>query len=146
MDGTKHPVRGVDYRRTFQEMDEWFRSDAGCREYIWRLRWPDGFACPHCGMIGEPWTMSNGLLRCRSCHGRTSLTAGTVVPGHTQTVADVVPGDVVRHQPEERRQRPGPAAGARAGQLRDGLDLAPQAAPGDGPAWPRLPLRRHRGR
>ena len=74
MDGTQYPVRGVDYPRTFQEMDEWFRSDAGCREYIRRLRWPDGFACPHCGVIGEPWTMSDGLLRCRSCHGRTSLT------------------------------------------------------------------------
>jgi transposase-like protein len=59
-------------------MDEWFRSDAGCREYIRRLRWPDGFTCRHCGMIGEPWTMSDGLLRCRSCRGRTSLTAGTV--------------------------------------------------------------------
>ena len=59
-------------------MDEWFRSEAGCREYIRRLRWPDGFACPHCGALGEPWTMSDGLLRCRSCHGRTSLTAGTV--------------------------------------------------------------------
>lgn len=59
-------------------MDEWFRSDAGCREYIRRLRWPDGFACRHCGVIGEPWKMSDGLLRCRSCHGRTSLTAGTV--------------------------------------------------------------------
>jgi transposase-like protein len=78
MDGTKHPVRGVDYPRTFQEMDEWFCSDAGCREYIRRLRWPDGFACSHCGMVGEPWTMSDGLLRCRSCRGRTSLTAGTV--------------------------------------------------------------------
>jgi len=78
MDGTQHPVRGVDYPRTFQEMDEWFRSDAGCREYIRRLRWPDGFACSHCGMVGEPWTMSDGLLRCRSCRGRTSLTAGTV--------------------------------------------------------------------
>ena len=59
-------------------MDEWFRSAAGCREYIQRLRWPDGFACPHCGVAGEPWTMSDGLLRCRSCRGRTSLTAGTV--------------------------------------------------------------------
>ena len=78
MDGTKHPVRGVDYPRTFQEMDEWFRSDARCREYIRRLCWPDGFACSHCDMVGEPWTMSDGLLRCRSCRGRTSLTAGTV--------------------------------------------------------------------
>ena len=66
--------------------------------------------------------------------------------GHAQAAADVVPGDVVRHQPEERRQRPRPAAGARAGQLRDRLDVAAQAAPGDGPAGPRSPRRRGRGR
>ncbi len=59
-------------------MDDWFRDDAGCREYLRRLRWPDGFTCPRCGVMGEPWMMSDGLLRCRSCHGRTSLTAGTV--------------------------------------------------------------------
>jgi transposase-like protein len=78
MENAKHPVPGVDYPRTFQEMDDWFRTEAGCGDYIRQLRWPDGFACPHCGMIGEPWAMSGGLLRCRSCHGRTSLTAGTV--------------------------------------------------------------------
>ena len=35
--------------------------------------------------------------------------------GDAQAVADVVPGDVVRHQPEERRQCLGLAAGAWAG-------------------------------
>jgi len=59
-------------------MDDWFRNDGGCREYLRRLRWPDGFACPRCGVTGEPWMMSDGLLRCRSCRRRTSLTAGTV--------------------------------------------------------------------
>ncbi len=56
------------------------------------------------------------------------------VPGHAQAAADMVSGDVVCHQSEERRQRARAATGARAGQLRDGLDLAAQAAPGDGPA------------
>ena len=59
-------------------MEERFRDDAACREYLRRLRWPDGFVCPHCKEFDEPWVMSDGLLRCRSCHGRTSLTAGTV--------------------------------------------------------------------
>jgi hypothetical protein len=42
---------------------------------------PEGFVCPDCGVSGEPWTMSDKLLRCRSCHGRTSLTAGTLFDG-----------------------------------------------------------------
>jgi len=72
------PSPGVDYPRTFEEMDDWFRSDDGCRDYIRRLRWPDGFVCRHCGVIGEPWVMARGVFRCRACDGETSLTAGTV--------------------------------------------------------------------
>ena len=72
------PSPGVDYPRTFEEMDDWFRSEDGCRDYIRRLRWPDGFVCRHCGAIGEPWVMARGVFRCRACDGETSLTAGTV--------------------------------------------------------------------
>lgn len=78
MEDAGHPIGGVDYPRTFQEMDDWFASDVKCREYIRRLRWPKGFVCPNCGMIGEPWEMSRGRLRCRACGLETTLTAGTV--------------------------------------------------------------------
>ena len=78
---SSRPVAGTDYPRTFQEMEQWFRDDAACREYIRHLRWPSGFICPHCGVSGEPWTMSDQLLRCRNCHARTSLTAGTIFEG-----------------------------------------------------------------
>src|SRR5271166_3588001 len=78
MENAGHPVPGTDYPRTFHEMDQWFRSDIACREYIQRLRWPNGFVCPECGVAGEPWMMSRGRLRCRACEWETSLTAGTV--------------------------------------------------------------------
>ena len=81
MDSGSHPVAGIDYPRTFQEMDQWFRDDEACREYIRRLRWPAGFICPHCSVSGEPWIMSDKLLRCRSCQARTSLVAGTIFEG-----------------------------------------------------------------
>ena len=81
MESDSRPVAGVDYPRTFQEMEQWFRDGAACRDYIRRLRWPNGFVCPHCGVSGEPWMMSDELLRCRSCRGRTSLTAGTIFEG-----------------------------------------------------------------
>jgi hypothetical protein len=81
MQSDSRPVAGVDYPRTFQEMDQWFRDDDACRAYIRRLRWPDGFICPHCGVSGEPWLMSDALLRCCSCRARTSLTAGTIFEG-----------------------------------------------------------------
>ena len=71
MDSDSHPVAGVDYPRTFEEMEQWFRDEAACRTYIRRPRWPGGFVCRHCGIKAEPWTMSDELLRCRSCRART---------------------------------------------------------------------------
>ena len=44
--------------------------------------------------------------------------------GYAEAPGDVVSRDVVRDKPEKRRQRNGVAAGAWAGQLRDGLDVA----------------------
>ncbi len=74
-------MAGVDYPSTFQELDEWFRGEVVCRAYIRRLRWPTGFCCPHCGVVGEPWAMAGGWLRCRACRRETSITAGTIFEG-----------------------------------------------------------------
>ena len=55
------------------------------------------------------------------------------LPRHTKALADVVPSDVVRHEPEIGRQRARFAARSGFGQLPDGLGLAAQAPPSDGP-------------
>src|SRR4249920_34648 len=81
MENGRHPVPGIDYPRTFQEMDTWFRTEAGCRDYVRRLRWPEGFICRRCGAIGEPWVTARGVFHCRACAGETSLTAGTIFEG-----------------------------------------------------------------
>ena len=33
-----------DYPQTVVELRDWFASEAACREYLQRLRWPDGGA------------------------------------------------------------------------------------------------------
>jgi len=76
--GNTSPTPGVDYPREFEEMDNWFRTEAGCRDYIRRLRWPNGFICECCGAVGEPWVTVRGVFRCKACDGSTSLTARTV--------------------------------------------------------------------
>jgi len=53
MEKAAHPVPWIDFPRTFQEMDKRFRKEASCREYIQHLRWPKGFVCPKCGVVGE---------------------------------------------------------------------------------------------
>lgn len=81
MEGATHPAAGVDYPRTFHELDEWFRSEAACRDYIRRLRWPGGFQCRQCDAIGEAWMTARGVLLCKACETETSLTAGTIFEG-----------------------------------------------------------------
>jgi len=38
------PIPGVDYPRTFDEMEDWFLTEVQCRDYIRRLCWPNGFS------------------------------------------------------------------------------------------------------
>lgn len=72
-----HPVGGVDYPRTFQELLEWFPDDASCLAYLEGLRWPDGFACPACGAQGG-WRTAKARWMCTECGRQTSVTAGTI--------------------------------------------------------------------
>ena len=59
---------------------------------------------------------------------------GDHLPGHPETTAGVVPGNLVGNDAKERGQCAGVAADLGFGQLRDCLDVAAQAPPGDGAA------------
>lgn len=69
-----------DYPRTLSDLERRFATEEACREYLADLRWPNGFSCPRCGG-NEAWTMGSGLLRCRACDYKLSLTAGTIFEG-----------------------------------------------------------------
>lgn len=51
-----------------------------CREYLFILRWPEGFICPRCGSKAA-WPMSRGLWKCGDCKYQVSVTAGTIFQG-----------------------------------------------------------------
>lgn len=70
----------VDFPKTLVEFDERFRTEAACREYLMRLRWPDGFRCPKCGH-DRGWTNRRHDIQCAQCGRQTSLTAGTIFAG-----------------------------------------------------------------
>jgi len=64
------------------EFQRAFPDDGACARYLEAMRWPNGFACQHCGLVSEPYrfpTRSSVVLRCRGCKANTSLTAGTVM-------------------------------------------------------------------
>lgn len=58
-----------------------FPDDAACATYLEKARWADGFACPYCGVVGEPFRIATrpGVLTCRACRRQTGLTVGTIM-------------------------------------------------------------------
>lgn len=61
-------------------MEDRFRTEEACREYLVRLRWPNGFACTRCG-AEEGWLATRGRVICQGCRYQASVTAGTVFQG-----------------------------------------------------------------
>ena len=65
------------YPKTLLELERQFTTDQACREYLFALRWPNGFVCRRCGGR-QAWPMSRGLWLCRSCRHQASVIAGTI--------------------------------------------------------------------
>ena len=66
-----------EYPRTVAELECSFGTEAACREYLHRLRFPEGFRCPRC-QGRTAWTTQRNLLVCAACQYQLSLTAGTI--------------------------------------------------------------------
>ena len=71
------PRAGADYPGSYADLLSWFPDDAACLDYLDWLRWPDGFACPHCGGT-RAWRLADGRWSCGGCARRVSPTAGTI--------------------------------------------------------------------
>lgn len=66
-----------DYPRTIAEFEARFSSQAACVDYLFELRWPNGYLCPRCGNE-RGWRVRGTLIECARCSYQTSVTAGTV--------------------------------------------------------------------
>lgn len=66
-----------DYPRTLLEFEDRFRTEEACWAYLVRLRWPQGFRCPHCG-DARAWSLQHRLFQCQGCDAMVSVTAGTI--------------------------------------------------------------------
>lgn len=66
-----------EFPRTLVEFDRWFGTEARCREYLVKVRWPKGFSCPGCGG-SDAWLTARNLMLCRRCGRQTSVTSGTI--------------------------------------------------------------------
>jgi transposase-like protein len=66
-----------EYPRTAVELRDWFPTEQACRDYLMRLRWPEGVGCPNCHAT-EVWSLTAPFYRCAHCGYDFTVTAGTV--------------------------------------------------------------------
>jgi transposase-like protein/ribosomal protein L37AE/L43A len=65
------------YPKTMFEFEQQFSTEEECQEYLYQLRWPEGFVCPRCNHQ-KAWRTKRGLFNCGHCNFQTSITAGTI--------------------------------------------------------------------
>lgn len=66
-----------DYPRSLRELRMRLSSEESCRDFLFDLRWPDGFRCARCE--GSKWWPIEGKrYQCASCGFQTSVTSGTI--------------------------------------------------------------------
>ena len=65
---------------TLPEFTAAFPDEQACVEYLFNVRWPEGFVCPKCGDTHGSVITTRALVECRNGH-QTSVTAGTLFHG-----------------------------------------------------------------
>ena len=68
------------YPKTLLEFENRFSTEKACRDYLYHLRWPNGFSCPQCGH-NKSWTVSDVLFQCAQCNHQVSVISGTIFQG-----------------------------------------------------------------
>ncbi len=65
------------YPMKLEEFEKSFRTEKQCRDYLFKLRWENGYKCPHCE-YNKYWQISEIKYKCQSCGYQTSVIAGTI--------------------------------------------------------------------
>jgi transposase-like protein len=74
-------INNEHYPKDFQEFLAQFRSEVDCWNYIFEMRWPNGFVCPKCNGSNKYWLTEQKLIHCSSCGYQASVTGGTIFHG-----------------------------------------------------------------
>jgi len=69
-----------DFPSSENEFNRRFRDEYACFDYLFSMRWPNGFRCSGCEH-DEYWKSRRGLYICRRCEHQHSVTAGTIFHG-----------------------------------------------------------------
>jgi ribosomal protein L37AE/L43A len=73
----QEPIGLLDFMKRFQTEEQ-------CREFLFKLRWPDGFICPKCAHTSYYNVKNRNLYHCSKCGHQASVSANTIFHGsHT---------------------------------------------------------------
>ena len=72
------PPAGKDHPRNWIEFLDGFSTERSRSAYLERLRWPQEFVCPMCGVHQAPYRSSQARQMCRACARQSTVTAGTI--------------------------------------------------------------------
>lgn len=67
----------LSYPKDMSELMAKFFSEETCRDYVEKLRWPEGYSCLKCGNK-KTWKTKRGTKYCSQCQHQQSITAGTI--------------------------------------------------------------------
>lgn len=65
---------------TFTQFQKQFLTEEACYEYLYKMKWPEGFRCPKCqhDACYAITTRHNPLYECKKCDHQTTLTVDTI--------------------------------------------------------------------
>ncbi len=69
-----------DYPKNFQEFLSRFQTSDDCWDYLFAMRWPNGFRCPKCN-CSKYYLNKRKVVECSDCGHQLSVTAGTIFHG-----------------------------------------------------------------
>ena len=64
---------------SFTQFIKRFPDENACVEYLYKVKWPEGFVCPVCGCRHCYAIKARRQYQCTNCRHQTSLTANTVM-------------------------------------------------------------------
>jgi len=60
------------------EWQKLFGEEESCAQALVKIRWPDGFQCPHCGTKKAYYIKTRKMYQCAQCRHQVSVTANTI--------------------------------------------------------------------
>lgn len=73
------PSKSIGKAMSFYAFSRKFSTEKACAEYLYAVKWPNGFICPHCGHRHGYALGRTRRYQCAKCRKQTSLTAGTAL-------------------------------------------------------------------